>query len=100
MSFLSRLFGGAARDSEPAAKAATGDPARIEEVEAILAVLRPLFRADGGDMILAAVTAEGDVELHARGACHGCAVSDLTLRGALAPRLRERCEWFREVRFV
>jgi Fe-S cluster biogenesis protein NfuA len=101
MSFLSRLFGGAAR-SESAAKSApvTGNPARIAEAEAILSELRPLFRADGGDMILAAVTADGDVELRARGACHGCAVSDLTLRGALAPRLRERCTWFREVRFV
>jgi len=100
MSFLSRLFGGAAREDEPAAIAPTGDPVRIAEVEAILVELRPLFRADGGDMVLAAVTEQGDVELHARGACHGCAVSDLTLRGALAPRLRERCDWFREVRFV
>jgi len=84
------------REREPRAPPqALGDPARVAEVEALLSELRPLFRADGGDMRVVRVTDEGRVELRTIGACHGCAVSSLTLQGAIAPRLRERCAWFR-----
>jgi Fe-S cluster biogenesis protein NfuA len=45
-----------------------------------------------------AVREDGWVELRAVGSCHGCSASVLTLQGALAPKLRERCPWFRGVR--
>ena len=52
MSFLRRLFGFAAAHEPAGAPTATGDPERVRAVETVLAELRPLFRADGGDMVL------------------------------------------------
>lgn len=92
MSFLSRLFKTSALESAPPPE---GDPVRIGEVEAILEELRPLFRADGGDMQLVRITPDGDVSVRLVGACGTCSLSSLTLRGALEPKLREQLGWFR-----
>ena len=91
---IGRLLGGLVRaEPEP-----SGDPARIAEVQAILAELRPAFRADAGDMRLTSITEGGVVQLAAHGSCRGCSASVLTLQGAIAPKLRERCgDWFRRV---
>ena len=80
----------------PAADAppAFGDPQRVAEAQGVLAELRPLFEADGGDMPLVGVHEDGRVELSPAGACSGCSVSRLTLDGAVAPRFQERCSWF------
>jgi Fe-S cluster biogenesis protein NfuA len=94
MSFLAWLFGKRSAADDPA----RGDPARVAQVEEVLAELRPLFRADAGDMRLVAVEDDGWVVLRTLGSCHGCQVSALTLQGALAPRLRARCAWFAGVR--
>lgn len=76
-----------------------GDPARIASVEAVLAELRPAFRADAGDMRLVRVRDDGWVILRAVGSCNGCSASVLTLQGALKPKLQERCgDWFRGVK--
>ena len=91
LGFLKRLLG---RARVPA----SGDPQRIAAVEAVLAELRPAFRADAGDMRLVAVEDNGWVVLRAEGSCNGCSASVLTLQGALAPKLRERCDWFSGVR--
>lgn len=80
--------------SRPSRPEASGDPARIAEAQAVLEELRPLFRADGGDMVLVAVHDDGRIELEPVGACHGCSVSRLTLDGAVRPRLAERLPWF------
>lgn len=81
-----------------AGAAPTGDPERVAAVEAVLEELRPAFRADAGDMRLVSVDDDGWVVLKAVGSCNGCSASVLTLQGALAPRLRERCPWFAGVR--
>ncbi|MFN0245094.1 MAG: NifU family protein [Planctomycetota bacterium] len=91
MSWLARIFRG-----DPA-RTPSGDPARVREVEAVLAELRPYFRADLGDIELEAV--DGDyVDVRLRGACATCSASDSTLFGALEPRLKERVPWVRGVR--
>lgn len=72
---------------------ATGDPARVAEVEGVLAELRPRFRADGGDVRLLGVDG-GRIRVELRGACRGCAAQVLTLKGSLEPALRERLAWF------
>lgn len=94
MGLFARLFGRPRTADSPA----RGDAERVAEVEVVLAELRPLFRADAGDMRLVSVEEDGWVVLRTLGNCHGCQVSSLTLQGALAPRLRERCAWFRGVR--
>ena len=94
MSFLSRLFKTASSEQ---ALVPEGDPLRLAEVEAILEELRPLFRADGGDMQIVRISDNGDVAVRLIGACGTCSLSSLTLRGALEPKLRERISWFREL---
>jgi Fe-S cluster biogenesis protein NfuA len=84
-----------ARDAKDATVA--GDPERIREVESVLAELRPMFRADAGDVELAAI--EGDwVVVRLRGACESCHASDMTLHAALEPRLKSRLPWVSGVR--
>ena len=78
-------------------KPAAGDPARVAEVEAVLEELRPMLRADGGDVTLVRVD-EGRVELTFQGACASCSAHVLTFQGAMRPRLMERLGWVREVR--
>jgi Fe-S cluster biogenesis protein NfuA len=92
--FLSRLLGtrGGAEPPEPA-----GDPLRIAEVEGVLAGVRPLLLADGGDVQLLEVTGDGLVRLRFVGACERCYQSPLTTEALLAPRLREALGWVREV---
>ena len=70
---------------------------RIAEVEATLERLRPLLRADGGDVRLVSISTEGLVELAWQGACAHCAVSDQTLTAGLEPALRADHNWVREV---
>jgi len=94
MSFFSRLF-----HSSPASQPEPpdGNPVRVAEVEAILEELRPSLKADGGDMQLVRVSDAGVVRVRLVGACGTCAVSSLTLRGALEPRLKERLAWFQSL---
>lgn len=93
MSWLSRILGMQEHASAPPA----GDPQRIREVEEVLADLRPMLAMDGGDFELVSIE-EGAVTLRAKGACAGCHAQATTLSEALEARLRERCDWFRELK--
>ena len=95
-SWLSRLLGREARQEH----APHGDALRVAEAEAVLAELRPLLRADGGDVRLVGVDEEGWVEIAWSGACSHCFASPTTLRAAIEPALRQRCAWFRGIRTV
>lgn len=78
----------------------SGDPEQVAQVEAVLEHLRPHFKADGGDIRLVRVDEFGWVELRMHGACDGCQVSSMTLRGAIEPELRRTCGWFEGLRTV
>lgn len=94
LSGLKALFvGREAEEPQPA-----GDPERVREVQAVLNEMRPSFLSDGGDMRLVRVDDDGGVVLRLLGACNGCGAVDLTLMGALRPKIAERCDWFRELR--
>ena len=94
MGWLSRILS-SGRSPEPEV---LGDPLRIAEVETVLAELRPAFVADGGDIRVRQVDEDGVVSLELVGACSHCGVSDMTLYGAIEPRLRERLSWVTRVR--
>ena len=96
MGWLQRLLGRRAdpRDEDFVPE---GDPIRVAEVQTVLVALRPLLAADGGDVRLLAVE-DGWVRVELRGACRSCHMSSATVQGALEPRLREACSWFRGVR--
>lgn len=69
----------------------------MAEVEGVLAGLRPLLRADGGDVEVSEVSEVGDVRLRFVGACRSCSQSPLTAQALLAPRLAEALAWVRAV---
>jgi len=50
-----------------------------EEVQGVLDRIRPLLRADGGDVELVDVSADGIVKVRLTGACAGCPMSQMTL---------------------
>jgi len=53
------------------------------QVEEALEIVRPSLRADGGDVSLVNVTEDGVVELQLQGACHGCPMAMMTLKGGI-----------------
>ena len=62
-----------------------------EQVRAVLQDLRPMLRADGGDVVLvSADEASGRVEVHLTGACRSCAASLLTLSQGIEAQLLRR----------
>ncbi len=98
MSWLDRILSLARGDDDSRNRTLTpaGDPALVRDVEAVLEELRPMFRADAGDVELVAIT-DGIVHVRLAGACKSCHASDQTLFAALEPRLRARCAWVRGV---
>ena len=59
-----------------------------EKVEAALAQVRPALLADGGDVQLIDVK-DGVVKLRLTGACGGCPMATMTLRGGIERVLKE-----------
>ncbi len=68
-----------------------------EAVETALEVVRPSLQADGGDVTLVNVSDEGVVELKLTGACHGCPMAQMTLKGGIERFLRGSVPGVREV---
>ena len=60
-----------------------------EKVEAALAKVRPSLLADGGDVQLVDVK-DGVVTLRLTGACGGCPMATMTLRGGIERVLKEQ----------
>ncbi len=60
-----------------------------ERVEAVLREIRPMLRADGGDVELVGVD-DGVVKVKLTGACGGCPMSQMTLKMGIEKRLKER----------
>jgi Fe-S cluster biogenesis protein NfuA len=51
-----------------------------EKVEKVIDQIRPNLQADGGDIELVDVTADGVVKVKLQGACHGCPGAAMTLK--------------------
>ena len=51
-----------------------------ERIELALTKIRPALQADGGDVELVDVGADGVVSVRLKGACGGCPMSQLTLK--------------------
>jgi Fe-S cluster biogenesis protein NfuA len=61
-----------------------------EQVEKSLSVIRPRLQADGGDVELVDVDAEGVVSVRLAGACRGCPGATMTLKMGIERILREQ----------
>jgi len=68
-----------------------------EKVEAALDKIRPMLAADGGDVQLIEVTAEGIVKLKLKGACGSCPMSQMTLKMGIERILKEAVPEVKEV---
>jgi len=87
---------GAEEPSQPA----TGDPARIAQVEAILADIRPMLEMDGGGIALISVDDNGMIAVKLSGACMGCHAQSSTLYEVVQPKLIEALPWVTGVQMV
>jgi len=67
-----------------------------EKVEAALAKVRPMLLADGGDVQLMDVT-DGVVKVKLTGACGGCPMATMTLKGGIERALKEEVPEVKEV---
>ena len=62
----------------------------IEDVRAVLELIRPSLQAYGGDVKLIGLDDEGVVTVELQGACKGCPMSQLTLANGVERILKER----------
>ncbi len=68
-----------------------------EKVEAALNKVRPSLRADGGDVQLIDVSAEGVVKVRLTGACGGCPMSQMTLKAGIERAIKQAVPEVKEV---
>jgi Fe-S cluster biogenesis protein NfuA len=67
-----------------------------EKVEAALEQVRPTLRADGGDVQLIDVK-DGVVTLKLTGACGGCPMATMTLKGGIERVIKEQVPEVKEI---
>jgi Fe-S cluster biogenesis protein NfuA len=72
----------------------------IEEVKRVLDTVRPALQADGGDVELVEVTAEGVVRVKLTGACGHCPMSTMTLKMGIERALKDQVPGVTEVEQV
>jgi Fe-S cluster biogenesis protein NfuA len=54
-----------------------------EKVQAAIDKIRPMLKADGGDVELVDISEDGVVQVRLQGACHGCPMSQMTLKNGI-----------------
>ncbi|OGR31862.1 MAG: hypothetical protein A2091_04210 [Desulfuromonadales bacterium GWD2_61_12] len=60
------------------------------EVEKVLQLIRPALQADGGDVELIDVSADGIVSVRLKGACGSCPMSTMTLKMGIERTMKEK----------
>lgn len=68
-----------------------------EKVEAALNKVRPALMADGGNVELIDVQADGVVKVRLTGACGGCPMSQMTLKMGIERLLKREVPEVKEV---
>lgn len=68
-----------------------------ERIQAALDMVRPALQADGGDVELVNVGADGVVSVRLTGACGGCPMSTMTLKAGIERVLKEQVPEVKEV---
>jgi len=59
-----------------------------DKVKAVVEQIRPMLQADGGDVELVEVTADGIVKIRLKGACAHCMGALMTLKNVVEARIR------------
>jgi len=60
-----------------------------DRVRDALSKVRPNLQADGGDVELVEVTEDGVVKVKLKGACHGCPMSQMTLKRGIERAIKD-----------
>ena len=68
-----------------------------EKVQEVLNLVRPTLQADGGDVELVDVSADGIVSVKLTGACGSCPMSTMTLKMGIEKTLMEKLPEVKEV---
>lgn len=68
-----------------------------EKVEKALEKIRPMLQADGGNVELVEVTADGVVKLKLTGSCGCCPMSQMTLKMGVERIIRQEVPEVKEV---
>ena len=68
-----------------------------EEVQKAINTVRPNLQADGGDVELVDVSADGVVKVKLTGACHGCPMSQMTLKMGIEKIIKQQVPGVNEV---
>jgi Fe-S cluster biogenesis protein NfuA len=68
-----------------------------DQVQKVVDQLRPALQADGGDIELVGVSAEGTVTLRLKGSCSGCGGAAETLRNGIERWIRTKVPGVREI---
>ena len=68
-----------------------------EKIEKALDKVRPMLAADGGDVELVEVTADGIVKLKLKGSCGCCPMSSMTLKMGIERILKQEVPEVKEV---
>lgn len=68
-----------------------------EKVQEALNKIRPSLQADGGDCELVDVSDDGIVKVRLTGACHGCPMSEITLKMGIERTLKAAVPEVKEV---
>lgn len=71
-----------------------------EAIRAALEEVRPHLQADGGDVELVEVTDEGVVKVRLTGACAGCPMRQMTLKGGIETFIKKKVPEIKTVEAV
>ena len=71
-----------------------------QQVEQALDKIRPFLQRDGGDIQLIDVTDDGVVKVQLTGACHGCPMSQMTLKQGVERALMKEVPGVKEVQAI
>jgi Fe-S cluster biogenesis protein NfuA len=69
----------------------------LNDVKEVLEMIRPALQADGGDVELIEVSADGIVKVKLVGACGHCPMSTMTLKMGIERTLMEKVPGVKEV---
>lgn len=86
--------------ARPPATACEAGSALDDRVREVLDLIRPMIRADGGDIEYVETTAEGIVRIRFQGACVGCPSSSMTLKMGIENNLKQHVPEVRGVEAV
>jgi Fe-S cluster biogenesis protein NfuA len=68
-----------------------------EQVQKAIDIIRPSLQADGGDVELVDVSTDGVVKVKLTGACHGCPMSQMTLKMGIEKVIKKQVPEIKEV---